>query len=278
MRLQIFTALTVVSAISASFAAEDAAVPSPAAHRPNILVILADDLGYGELGCQGNPQIPTPHIDSLAKNGVRFTSGYVSRAGVQPDAGRADDRPLQQRFGHEFNLGATGGGLVACQGEDHGRPPEGGRLRHRDVRQVAPGLSRRTTSPPKRGFDWFYGFLAACRSYRRSPGDLGKSLLRGTADNNRLHHRRCLPRRRRRSSKSTASSRGSSICRSTPSTPRRKAARRLVPQDAGKYADRFPNIADEQRRIFAGMLSAMDDAVGVRAGQAPRAASWKRTR
>ena len=46
--------------------------------QPNIILIIVDDLGYGELGCQGNPQIPTPHIDSLAKNGVRFTDGYVT--------------------------------------------------------------------------------------------------------------------------------------------------------------------------------------------------------
>ena len=46
--------------------------------KPNILVIVADDLGFGELGVQGNPQIPTQHIDSIAANGVRFTNGYVS--------------------------------------------------------------------------------------------------------------------------------------------------------------------------------------------------------
>ena len=48
------------------------------AKRPNVLLILADDLGYGELSCQGNPQVPTPNIDSIATNGIRFTSGYVS--------------------------------------------------------------------------------------------------------------------------------------------------------------------------------------------------------
>ncbi|MDO8589326.1 MAG: sulfatase-like hydrolase/transferase [Armatimonadota bacterium] len=48
------------------------------ARKPNILVILADDLGYGELGMQGNKEIPTPNIDAIAKGGVRFTNGYVS--------------------------------------------------------------------------------------------------------------------------------------------------------------------------------------------------------
>jgi len=70
---------------------------------PNIILLIADDLGYGELGCQGNDQIPTPHIDSIAKNGVRFTDGYVtgpfcssSRAGLM--TGR-----YQTRFGYERN-------------------------------------------------------------------------------------------------------------------------------------------------------------------------------
>ena len=64
----IFTGLVFVAA------ANDAA----AALRPNILVILADDLGYADLGFQGGKDIPTPHLDALAASGVRCTNGYVS--------------------------------------------------------------------------------------------------------------------------------------------------------------------------------------------------------
>ena len=49
-----------------------------AARRPNVLVILADDQGYADLGVQGCKDVPTPNIDSLARNGIRCTSGYVS--------------------------------------------------------------------------------------------------------------------------------------------------------------------------------------------------------
>ena len=45
---------------------------------PNIVNLFADDLGYGELGCQGNMEIPTPNIDAIAANGVRCTAGYVT--------------------------------------------------------------------------------------------------------------------------------------------------------------------------------------------------------
>ena len=48
------------------------------ARKPTIVILLADDLGYGELGCQVNPEIPTPHIDYIAAIGVRFTDGYVT--------------------------------------------------------------------------------------------------------------------------------------------------------------------------------------------------------
>ena len=80
-----------------------AALGQAHARKPNIVILLADDLGYGELGCQGNLEIPTPHIDSIAANGVRFTDGYVtgpfcstSRAGLL--TGR-----YQNRFGYESN-------------------------------------------------------------------------------------------------------------------------------------------------------------------------------
>ena len=47
--------------------------PGNLTNPPNIIFILADDLGYGELGCQGNAELPTPNIDSIARSGVRFT-------------------------------------------------------------------------------------------------------------------------------------------------------------------------------------------------------------
>src|SRR6266536_3169690 len=68
--------------------------------KPNIVILLADDLGYGELGCQGNPQIPTPNIDSIARNGVRFTGGYVTAPVCSPSRAGLMTGRYQTRFGH----------------------------------------------------------------------------------------------------------------------------------------------------------------------------------
>jgi len=52
--------------------------------RPNIVFILADDLGYGDLGCYGQQKIQTPHIDALARRGLRFTQFYAGTAVCAP--------------------------------------------------------------------------------------------------------------------------------------------------------------------------------------------------
>ncbi len=74
-----------------------------AAESPNVILLVADDLGYGELGCQGNPQIPTPHIDSIAEEGVRFTQAYVTAPNCSPSRAGFLTGKIPTRFGYEFN-------------------------------------------------------------------------------------------------------------------------------------------------------------------------------
>ena len=66
--------LSVIAAVAVSRAAE----------KPNIIVIMADDLGYGDVGCYGATKVKTPYIDQLAGEGVRFTSGYCSASTCTP--------------------------------------------------------------------------------------------------------------------------------------------------------------------------------------------------
>lgn len=69
--------------------------------KPNIILIIADDLGYGDLGCYGNERIKTPHIDALAKSGVRFTDYHSNGAVCSPTRAALLTGRYQQRCGIE---------------------------------------------------------------------------------------------------------------------------------------------------------------------------------
>src|SRR3954469_1725212 len=78
-------------------------VAAAAADKPNILVIVADDLGYADIGVHGGKDVPTPHIDALAASGVRCTSGYVSAPYCSPSRPGVLTGRYQTRSGQEFN-------------------------------------------------------------------------------------------------------------------------------------------------------------------------------
>lgn len=67
--------------------------------RPNIVFIVADDLGYGDLSCYGNTKVETPHIDQLAKEGVRFTDFHVNAPVCSPSRAAFFTGRYQQRVG-----------------------------------------------------------------------------------------------------------------------------------------------------------------------------------
>ncbi len=130
--------------------------------RPNIIIILADDLGYGEPGCYGGKDIPTPHIDSLAKNGVRFASGYVTAPFCAASRAALLTGRYQTRFGFEFNP-------IGAQNSD---PAIGLPVTERTLADALRGAGYATAlvgkwhlggsarfHPQRRGFDEFFGFL-----------------------------------------------------------------------------------------------------------------------
>jgi arylsulfatase A-like enzyme len=80
------------------------AVLRAAESRPNIVYILADDLGYADLGSYGSTEVSTPRIDSIGQRGVRFTAGYVTAPQCSPSRVGLLTGSYQQRFGHETNL------------------------------------------------------------------------------------------------------------------------------------------------------------------------------
>ncbi|MCB9288841.1 MAG: sulfatase-like hydrolase/transferase [Lewinellaceae bacterium] len=71
---------------------------------PNIIILMADDLGYYDISLHGNTQIQTTHIDALARQGVEFTRAYVSAPSCAPSRAGLITGRYQQRFGFENQL------------------------------------------------------------------------------------------------------------------------------------------------------------------------------
>jgi len=80
-----------------------AAVMSPAEARPNVVVIVADDLGYRDVGAYGAKAFATPNIDRLASEGIRFSDGYVTASICSPSRAGFHTGRYQARFGQDFN-------------------------------------------------------------------------------------------------------------------------------------------------------------------------------
>ena len=84
----------------------------PSGDRPNIVYIMADDLGYGDLGCYGQKLIQTPHIDRLAKRGMRFTDFYAGSTVCAPSrpvcrGGNYYDVPGNTRCAVRLGIGSV---------------------------------------------------------------------------------------------------------------------------------------------------------------------------
>ena len=228
-------------------------------NRPNILLIVADDLGWGELGCQGNAQIPTPHIDSIAKNGVRFTNGYVSGPYCSPTRAGLMTGRYQQRYGHEFNPGPAEQAV-----EKFGLPLSETTLPQRlKAAGYATGMFgkwhlgyRPEFHPQKRGFDEFFGFLGGAHSYVDAEADPSNPILRGTTPVKKIDY--TTGEFAREAAGFIERHRGAPWFCYLPFN-----AVHTPLQAPEKYEQRFAAITDPRRRTFAAMLSAMDDAIGV---------------
>ena len=86
-----------------------------AERKPNILVIVGDDMGYADVGFHGCKDIPTPHIDALAKTGVRCTNGYVSGPYCRPTRAGPADRPLPDSASATSSIPAARPRTSACR-------------------------------------------------------------------------------------------------------------------------------------------------------------------
>ena len=134
---------------------------------PNIVVILADDLGYDNVGSDGCLDIPTPNIDSIAKNGVRCTNGYVTHPLCSASRAGLITGRYQQRFGHEYQaVGDDSNPRLGLPMSEILLPqilkPAGYVCGAVGKWHLGEALN---LHPIERGFDEFFGFLDAGSNY-----------------------------------------------------------------------------------------------------------------
>ena len=228
---------------------------------PNIVLLFADDLGYGDTSLYGSEKIPTPNIDSLGKQGVRFSNAYVTAASCSPSRAGLMSGQYQQRFGFEFN---TAGGAITNR-LHRGLDPSV--VTMADVLKQAGYVTgmfgkwhlgtQPQFHPQARGFDEFYGFLAGAHSFfpAKTPQPFHSTVMRDTSP---LIEPEYLT---------------DAIARETVTfidANHKKPFFAYVPFNAvhtpieatKKYQDRFPNESNQTKRDYYAMTSALDDAVG----------------
>jgi arylsulfatase A-like enzyme len=133
---------------------------------PNVLVIVADDLGYADLGVHGGKDVPTPNIDALAASGIRCTSGYVSSPYCSPSRAGFLTGISQTRFGHEFNPHV---GDEEKLGLPLDRRTIANELKDAGYATALVGKWHQGFSashhPQSRGFDEYFGFLVGGHNF-----------------------------------------------------------------------------------------------------------------
>jgi arylsulfatase A-like enzyme len=245
--------------------------PGPAAPSPNVIIILADDLGYQDVGFNGCRDIPTPHIDRIATEGVKFTNGYVSYAVCGPSRAGLITGRYQDRFGFGRNP------LFAPNDPQMGLPRSEETLaevlQRAGYRSIAIGKwhlgAHPSLRPLQRGFDAFFGFLSGGHSYFPAEWTLPDEYA--VAAQFDAYHTKLLRNEERVEENAyltDALSREAVryveqyhdqpfflyLAYNAPHTPL---------QATEKYLSRFDTIADPKRRTYAAMVSAVDDGVGL---------------
>jgi arylsulfatase A-like enzyme len=242
-----------------SLVALSSAAPAPGTTRPpNILLLFVDDLGYADLGCQGSKEVLTPHIDSIAKDGVRCTAGYATAPMCSPSRAGLVTGRYQQRFGHELNLGPVYTVKAGLPVSEQMLPK---RLKPYGYVSGVIGKwdlgSRDPYHPLARGFDEFFGFLGGSRSHHPKVQKTDFNVLR------RNHER--LPRETGYSSDIYSDEAVAFIERhkekpfflyvsyTAPHWPMEAKSANL---------ERFAHVEDLHRRTFLAMMTALDAGVG----------------
>ena len=237
---------------------------------PNLIVILTDDQGYHDVGFNGCKDIPTPNLDSIASNGVRFTSGYVVSPLSSPSRAGLLTGRYPERFGYEHD------NQWQPNNPSSGLPSTETTLA--EVLRKAGYItgiigkwhlgSNPAKHPLNRGFNEFFGFLGA--GHRYLPEDLSIEETRAAVfeyDSWLLWVlRNHDPVRTTNYLTDEFSAEAMHFITRHKEKPFFLLLAYNAPHDPleaqEKYLSRFPKILGSNRRTYAAMLSAVDDGVG----------------
>lgn len=144
--------------------------------KPNIVFILADDLGYGDLGCYGSARIRTPHIDALAKTGIKFTQFYSGSTVCAPS------RASLMTGLHTGHVSVRGNGEVPLSASDKILPQYLKEAGYTTGLFGKWGLGQKHTdgAPEKKGWDYFSGLLHHVEGHYQKP-DSGWQIIKGVS-------------------------------------------------------------------------------------------------
>jgi len=240
------------------------------AEEPNLIVIMADDLGYADVGFNGCQDIPTPHIDSLAAKGVKFSSGYVAYSVCGPSRAGFMTGRYGQRFGFERNP------QYRTDDDTMGLPISEMTLAtvlkrvgyHSGIIGKWHLGATEKLHPLNRGFDEFYGHLGGGHAYFPESLTIQDSYqAQNESESYRTwimkNHEPVPPRKYLTDDFSDEAVRFIErnyhqpfflfLSYNAPHTPL---------QASPEYLARFHEIKDQKRRTYAAMVSAVDDGVG----------------
>ncbi len=241
-----------------------------AAQNPNVIVIVADDLGYADVGFNGCTDIPTPNIDRIAKAGVVFSSGHVTFGVCSPSRAGLLTGRYPYRYGYERNpLYVTADSTMGLPLREETMADVLGRSGYTSMLVGKWHLgAHKTLHPLKRGFNEFFGFLGGGHHYfpekwtLQNPEDAhGESESYGTKLNRNytpVEETEYLTDALSREAVSFVGRNKNKsfflyLAYNAPHNPA---------QATEKYLSRFPNIKNPKRRTYAAMVSAVDDGVG----------------
>ena len=236
--------------------------------RPNFLIIYADDLGIGDVGCYGVSDVKTPNLDKLATSGVRFTDWYSNCPVCSPSRASLLTGQYPQRTGitevlpsmAEFNVPGLRAGERTLPAELRKR---GYRTAHFGKWHMGSAVHSR---PAAQGYDTFFGFLSGWTDY------YSHRYYRQGNDRQDIFHD--LWRNERKEFRDGeyqtelfARETASFLSRQSTAQPffvtAAFGAVHYPMMAPAKYLERFPETMDHERRMHAAVVAALDDAVGL---------------